>query len=558
MKRIITTLCIMLCLTYWSSAQNGLNFDGSNDIVQTNYTGVLGSADRTFEAWVFVSSSAPALNLAILDYGLNAVGSRNTFIISGSRGLSFISGGTNANIGTGANTVPTNQWVHVAFVMDNSTGYLYINGVQMMTSSLTTVNTPSNNANVRIGQRVSGGTIPFNGTLDEVRIWDIARSPSEIQASMNSEFCQHPNLQLHYKLNEGAAGGTNTGTTTTADYSGNSYNGTLSNFSLSGATSNWINGAAITNGSSTGSVQQTACGSYTWSANGTLYTTSGVYTAVLAGANTQGCDSTVTLDLTIAGSTSGTDTQTACDSYTWLDGNVYTANNNTATHNITNAAGCDSVLTLDLTITSSTSSTDAQTACGSYTWIDGNTYTASNNTATYTLMNAAGCDSVLTLDLTIHTIDSSVTQNGISLTASATGATYQWLECPSMTAISGATSQSYTATVNGNYAVIITDNNGCSDTSSCYNVSTVGTIENEFGNDLLLFPNPTDGQFAIDMGEVYNRTTVTITDLTGKLILSNTYSNSQLLNLQLNKPSGVYLLVIEAENKRAVIRLVKK
>jgi hypothetical protein len=116
----------MLSLTYWSSAQNGLNFDGSNDIVQTNYTGVLGSPDRTFEAWVFVSSSAPALNLAILDYGLNAVGSRNTFLISGSRGLSFISGGTNANIGTAASTVPLNQWVHVAFVMDNSTGYLYI------------------------------------------------------------------------------------------------------------------------------------------------------------------------------------------------------------------------------------------------------------------------------------------------------------------------------------------------------------------------------------------------------------------------------------------------
>jgi hypothetical protein len=558
MKKTITTLCIMLSLTYWSSAQNGLNFDGSNDIVQTNYTGVLGSADRTFEAWVFVSSSAPALNLAILDYGLNAVGSRNTFIISGSRGLSFISGGTNANIGTGGGTVPTNQWVHVAFVMDNSTGYLYINGVQMMTGSLTTVNTPTNNANVRIGQRVSGGTIPFNGTLDEVRIWDVARTAYEIQASMNSEICQHPNLQLHYKLNEGAAGGTNTGTTTTADYSGNSYNGTLSNFSLTGATSNWINGAAITNGSSTGSVQQTACSSFTWSANGMVYTTSGVYTEVLTGANAQGCDSTVTLNLTIAGSTSGTDTQTACDSYTWLDGNVYMTNNNTATHTIMNAAGCDSVLTLDLTITSSSSGTDTQTACGSYTWLDGNTYSASNNTATFTLTNAAGCDSVLTLDLTINTIDSSVTQNGTSLTSNATGATYQWLECPANTPISGATSQSYTATVNGSYAVIITDNNGCSDTSSCYNVSTVGTIENEFGNDLLLFPNPTDGQFAIDMGEIYNRTTVTITDLTGKLILSNTYSNSQLLNLKLNEPSGVYLLVIEAENKRAVIRLVKK
>lgn len=505
MKKIITTLCIMLSLTYWSFAQNGLNFDGNNDVVLTNYTGVLGSANRTFEAWVFVSSSAPASNLSILDYGLNAVGSRNTFLVSGSRGLSFLSGGTNANIGTSANAIPVNQWVHVAFVLDNSTGYLYVNGIQMGTGSLSTVNTPSNNETVKIGQRVSGGTIPFHGSLDEVRIWDVARTAAEIQASMNSELCgQNPNLKMYLKFNEGAAGGTNTGTNSTADHSGNGYNGILSNFSLAGATSNWVTGSGVGDGTSTAYVQESACDTFIWSANSTPYTTSGVYTEVLV--NAQGCDSTVTLDLTINSSTSSTDTQTACDSYTWLDGN---------------------------------------------------TYTSSNNTATYTLTNAAGCDSVLMLDLTINTVDSSVTQNGTLLTSNATGATYQWLECPAMTAISGATSQSYTATVNGNYAVIIT-NNGCSDTSSCYNVSTVGTIENEFGHTLLLFPNPTDGQFSIDMGEKYNRATVTITDLTGKLILSNTYSNSQLLNLKLNEPSGVYLLIIEAENKRAVIRLVKK
>ena len=49
-----------------------------------------------------------------------------------------------------------------------------------------------------------------------------------------------------------------------------------------------------------------------------------------------------------------------------------------------------------------TSGVDIRSACDSYTWIDGNTYTASNNTATYTLTNAAGCDSIVTLDLTIN------------------------------------------------------------------------------------------------------------------------------------------------------------
>ena len=82
--------------------------------------------------------------------------------------------------------------------------------------------------------------------------------------------------------------------------------------------------------------------------------------------NAAGCDSIVTLDLTINKSTTGTDVQTACDSYSWIDGNTYTESNNTATFTLTNAAGCDSIVTLDLTINKSTTGTDVQTACDSY------------------------------------------------------------------------------------------------------------------------------------------------------------------------------------------------
>ena len=96
-----------------------------------------------------------------------------------------------------------------------------------------------------------------------------------------------------------------------------------------------------------------------------------------------------------------TATISSCDSYLWIDGNTYTSSNNSATWTLTNAAGCDSVVTLDLTINNSNAGVDTQVHCDTYTWIDGNTYTSSNNTATWTLTNAAGCDSVVTLDLTI-------------------------------------------------------------------------------------------------------------------------------------------------------------
>ncbi|MBO4615150.1 MAG: hypothetical protein J5709_08540 [Bacteroidales bacterium] len=91
---------------------------------------------------------------------------------------------------------------------------------------------------------------------------------------------------------------------------------------------------------------------------------------------------------------------TACDSYTWIDGNTYTATTNEPTYTLTNAAGCDSVVTLHLTIARNYT-IDEQIACESYTWIDGNTYTANTDEPTITLTNAAGCDSVVNLYLTI-------------------------------------------------------------------------------------------------------------------------------------------------------------
>ena len=118
-------------------------------------------------------------------------------------------------------------------------------------------------------------------------------------------------------------------------------------------------------------------------------------------------------------SSSATDIQTACDSYTWIDGNTYNSSNNSATFTLTNSNGCDSIVTLDLTINNSTISSDIHSSCNSFTWIDGNTYSASNNTATFIIANSNGCDSIINLDLTIH--------NNYSDTVFVTDCdTYQW------------------------------------------------------------------------------------------------------------------------------------
>src|SRR5690554_141323 len=154
-----------------------------------------------------------------------------------------------------------------------------------------------------------------------------------------------------------------------------------------------------------GTDTQAACGSLTWIDGNTYTSSNNTATHTIPSGATNGCDSIITLDLTMPGpDASGTDTRTECAPFTWIDGNTYTTNENTATHTILGGAanGCDSIVTLNLTIDGTVdNTTDTRTECAPFTWIDGNTYNSDENAATFTLTNQAGCDSIVTLNLTI-------------------------------------------------------------------------------------------------------------------------------------------------------------
>ena len=310
----------------------------------------------------------------------------------------------------------------------------------------------------------------------------------------------------------------------------------------------------ITN-SSTGIDVQSACNTYIWIDGNTYSTSNNSATFVLA--NAAGCDSTVTLDLTINNSNLGTDLQTSCETYTWIDGNTYTISNNTATYVLTNTAGCDSTVTLDLTITNSSTGIDVQSACDIYTWIDGSTYTASNNSATFVLTNAAGCDSIVTLNLTINTVDNTVTTIEPTITANATGIAYQWIDCSDNSPIVGETDQSFTASTNGSYAVELTEN-GCTNTSDCIAIENIGILENSFETEVVVYPNPTFGKLQIDLGQTYSDISIDVTDSQGKIVKRKFFGITQIIDLTIEEPAGVYFLKIISESKKVIIRIIKK
>ncbi len=204
------------------------------------------------------------------------------------------------------------------------------------------------------------------------------------------------------------------------------------------------------------------------------------------------------------------------------------------------------------------SSTATAEACDSYTWL-GTEYTESG-TYTATIPNAAGCDSLLTLNLVIHTVDTEVIESESTLTSQQDNATYQWLDCNNANApVEGATSQSFTPGTGGSYAVEITTAQGCVQTSACTTVDVVLSIEeSSFARLVYLYPNPTSSEVHIDLGETYAQIEVNITSSAGKVIDELELAHTDRITYQLDGQPGIYFIEVTSGDERAIFRLIKQ
>jgi hypothetical protein len=210
-------------------------------------------------------------------------------------------------------------------------------------------------------------------------------------------------------------------------------------------------------------------------------------------------------------------------SYTWSNGitdNISFSPTSTQTYVVqgTDDNGCVNMDSVTVIVNDPTTSTQTVTTCDSYT-MNGQTYT-SGGIYTQVIPNAAGCDSTITLDLTLNYSPSTpivTIQNEVNLsTSNNTGVTYQWIYCTDLTPIAGQTNSSFNPTVNGLYAVVVT--NGCgSDTSGCSNVSTIG-FNDLSSSQIKLYPNPNNGEFYLEIPEQFINQQVQIFDLNGRLV----------------------------------------
>jgi hypothetical protein len=293
----------------------------------------------------------------------------------------------------------------------------------------------------------------------------------------------------------------------------------------------------------------TSCDSFLF--NSHTYTATGVYLDTFT--NAIGCDSVVTLEVSILHSSFDTLVEAACDDYD-LNGTVYTS---TGFHSqtFTNAVGCDSVVTLELTILNSRD-TLSHTACQSYMY-NGTSYT-SDGFYPHSFTSVAGCDSIVVLDLTVNNVDASTSLNGSDLTANASGASYQWIDCDGFSELPGETGQIFSVTQSGSYAVIVTLS-GCTDTSNCQAVVLEGINSPTSQTDLRIYPNPTEGIVTVIAGYPLRNAALVIADVRGGVVYTrrDIRGSTVIVDLEALAPGAYALKIVDENGKVLRAKLVR-
>ncbi len=153
-------------------------------------------------------------------------------------------------------------------------------------------------------------------------------------------------------------------------------------------------------------------------------------------------------------------------------------------------------------------------------------------------------------------IDNGTALNGATITAleTAAGATFQWYDCDAMADIAGSTGQTFTATMNGNYAVIIT-NGVCSDTSDCVAITNVSVSTEEFAG-VSVYPNP-----VTDVLNITNENglleSVVVVSASGSEVYSSTISSTNFVVNTSNLNAGVYFVNVRTSNSVKTFKVVK-
>ncbi|MBR9923054.1 MAG: T9SS type B sorting domain-containing protein [Bacteroidetes bacterium] len=205
---------LVFCIVtgYTQGSGNTLLFDGDDNYISADAVCDLTNGQEiSFSAW-FYSDWDPSLfqNNAILAFNENSgssINNVNLLYFNGPQGkvTYFDKNPANNNIGTN-DTYPINHWLHVCLTIDQQlNGRIYVNGILQLTFDAYEVPEPGDRFS--IGQEWDGFSTSahFGGFIDEVRVWDYARSQEEIREDMCRKLSgNEPGLIGYFRMDEGA------------------------------------------------------------------------------------------------------------------------------------------------------------------------------------------------------------------------------------------------------------------------------------------------------------------------------------------------------------------
>jgi hypothetical protein len=293
------------------------------------------------------------------------------------------------------------------------------------------------------------------------------------------------------------------------------------------------------NPKSTSTITQTICDGQSVTVGGQTFTTSQTNRIiVLANANSNGCDSAITLNLTVNPKSTSTITQTICDGQSvTVGGQTFTTSQTNRIIVLANANsnGCDSTITLNLTVNPKSTSSITQTICdGQSVTVGGQTFTTSQTSRIIVLANANsnGCDSTITFNLTVIAVTTPViTLVNDSLTvANSSGTQYKWY----LNSVLQATTSipKYKPTQQGSWTVIVVGTNSCESLVSAPFVVT-GIKSNKSEVSFSVIPNPNSGQFDLKITAVKNeKYTISLYNVAGQEIIKEELNILQGVNFK--------------------------
>lgn len=275
--------------------------------------------------------------------------------------------------------------------------------------------------------------------------------------------------------------------------------------------------------------------------------------------STLGCDSLVTTNVTMVSDFATSESVSVCNgaSYTYPDGSSETITASTShVSALSSTIGCDSVVTTNVTMASSFTTSETIAVCDgdSYTYPDGtvSANVTTNESHVSILVANGGCDSIVTTNVTVDALpDNTTTLTGNTLNSNQLGATYQWLDCDDGNSpINGETNQSFVPSINGSYAVQVTLN-GCTSTSACTIINTIGFGEQDLSYSI--YPNPVSTVLRIETKDNIEGLTYKIYDSRGRLVQEGLLENQLEIDVSL-LDKGVYVLKLASS---AQLRFVK-